>query len=212
MRLRNIRGSQERIEADAHVLKEAEQNRGSWRKFYGDENPLHLEIGMGKGQFLMEMAKRHPDIHFIGIEKYSSVMIRALEKLDESPLPNIHLLRINAELLCDYFDAGEVDRIYLNFSDPWPKERHARRRLTSREYLSRYARILKPGGEIVFKTDNQALFDFSLAEARDTGWAIRMYTRDLHHSPLVKGNVMTEYEEKFVELGHPIYKMILVCP
>ena len=121
MRLRNVKGSREQIAENEYVLKNAENNKGKWKEFFQDDKPIHLEIGMGKGRFLMEMAKLHPDIHYIGIEKYSSVLVRALEKMEEEPLPNIHFLRMDAEYITQYFDKGEVAEIYLNFSDPWPK-------------------------------------------------------------------------------------------
>lgn len=164
---------------------------------------------MGKGRFLMEMAKLHPDIHYIGIEKYSSVLVRALEKMEEEPLPNIHFLRMDAEYITQYFDKGEVAEIYLNFSDPWPKDRHAKRRLTSRQFLARYDEILADDGKVIFKTDNRGLFDFSLEEVKEAGWILDYATFDLHHSEYLNGNVMTEYEEKFVNLGNPICKMVI---
>lgn len=209
MRLRNVKGSREHIAANEYVLKNAEEHKGSWSDFFGDGRPVHIEIGMGKGRFLMEMARENPHIHYIGIEKYSSVLVRALKKMEENPLENLHFLRMDAEYISQYFDKGEVEQIYLNFSDPWPKERHAKRRLTSRQFLARYDEILKENGKIIFKTDNRGLFDFSLEEARESGWTPEICTFDLHHSEYVKGNVMTEYEEKFVEEGKPICKMII---
>lgn len=207
MRLRNVKGSREHIAENEYVLKNAENNKGKWKEVFKDGKPIHLEIGMGKGKFLMEMAKLHPEIHYIGIEKYSSVLIRALEKMEEEPLPNIHFLRMDAEYINQYFDPEEVAQIYLNFSDPWPKERHAKRRLTSRQFLNRYDAILQKDGRVIFKTDNRGLFDFSLEETKAAGWILDFYTFDLHHSTYLEGNVMTEYEEKFVKQGKPICKM-----
>ena len=164
MRLRNVKGSRETIAANEFALKNPEQYKGKWNEVFEQNLPIHIEIGMGKGQFLMKMAELHPDIHYIGIEKYSSVLVRALEKIEENPLPNIHFIRMDAENITQVFEKGEVEQIYLNFSDPWPKDRHAKRRLTSRQFLERYDNILKDNGKIIFKTDNRALFDFSLEE------------------------------------------------
>lgn len=211
MRLRNVSGSRERIEESKFVVHEPESVKGKWsREIFGNDNPLQLEIGMGKGKFIMELAKRNPDINYIGIEKYSSVLIRAIEKQQEEEVPNLKFLRFDAEYLCDIFDREEVDKIYLNFSDPWPKDRHAKRRLTSRQFLARYEQVLKKDGLVEFKTDNRALFDFSLEEYKEAGWEMIAHTFDLHNDEdLVQGNVMTEYEEKFSAAGNPIHKMII---
>ena len=211
MRLRNVKGSRDEIARNEYVIKKPERYRGSWREMMkesGHPGPIHIEIGMGKGRFLMEMASLHPEIVYIGIEKYSSVLVRALEKMEDSPLDNVVFIRMDAEYICQVFDKGEIDRIYLNFSDPWPKDRHAKRRLTSRQFLDRYDQILKEGGRIIFKTDNRALFDFSLEEIELAGWSLDLCTYDLHHSDHLTGNVMTEYEEKFVKKGNPICKLI----
>ena len=209
MRLRNVKGSRETIAANEFALKNPEQYKGKWSEVFEQNLPIHIEIGMGKGQFLMKMAELHPDIHYIGIEKYSSVLVRALEKIEENPLPNIHFIRMDAENITQVFEKGEVEQIYLNFSDPWPKDRHAKRRLTSRQFLERYDNILKDNGKIIFKTDNRALFDFSLDEVKEAGWSVELCTFDLHHSEYLEGNVMTEYEEKFVKKGNPICKMVI---
>lgn len=209
MRLRNVKGSRETIAANEFALKNPEQYKGKWNEVFEQNLPIHIEIGMGKGQFLMKMAELHPDIHYIGIEKYSSVLVRALEKIEENPLPNIHFIRMDAENITQVFEKGEVEQIYLNFSDPWPKDRHAKRRLTSRQFLERYDNILKDNGKIIFKTDNRALFDFSLDEVKEAGWSVELCTFDLHHSEYLEGNVMTEYEEKFVKKGNPICKMVI---
>ena len=209
MRLRNVKGSRETIAANEFALKNPEQYKGKWNEVFEQNLPIHIEMGMGKGQFLMKMAELHPDIHYIGIEKYSSVLVRALEKIEENPLPNIHFIRMDAENITQVFEKGEVEQIYLNFSDPWPKDRHAKRRLTSRQFLERYDNILKDNGKIIFKTDNRALFDFSLEEVKEAGWSVELCTFDLHHSEYLEGNVMTEYEEKFVKKGNPICKMVI---
>lgn len=207
MRLRNIKGSREIVAANEYVVHEPEQYKGRWNSLFGNDHPLHVEIGMGKGKFIMRMAEQNPDINYIGIEKYSSVLLRGLEKRAEIELPNLYFIRFDAEDLNDIFAKDDIARIYLNFSDPWPKDRHAKRRLTSKEFLNRYDQCLKKDGEVIFKTDNRALFDFSLEEAKLAGWELKDVTDDLHHSELLDGNVMTEYEEKFVAMGNPIHKL-----
>lgn len=208
MRLRNIKGARELIAANDYVIHDESTHKGHWRDVFGNENPIYIEIGMGKGKFIMELARQNPDINYIGIEKYSSVLLRALEKQQEEQLPNLLFIRMDAEYITDVFDVQEVGRIYLNFSDPWPKDRHAKRRLTSRQFLARYDRILEAGGNVIFKTDNRPLFDFSLEEIEAADWKLTMHTFDLHHSEYLEGNVMTEYESRFVEQGNPICKLI----
>ena len=175
------------------------------------EQPIHIEVGMGKGQFLFAQAAAHPDINYIGIERYTSVILRAIQKIDdEHPPKNLLFICIDAAELPTVFAPDEVSRIYLNFSDPWPKDRHARRRLTSSEFLARYDQILIPDGTIEFKTDNRGLFDFSLEEIGQSDiWQVTEHTFDLHHTPeMFTGNIMTEYEEKFSSQGNPICKLI----
>ncbi len=208
MRLRNIRGSREIVEANDYVIQEPEKQKGKWKSIFGNDNPLHVEIGMGKGKFIIELATRNPQINYIGIEKYSSVLLRALEKRNETELTNLYLLRFDAEYLNDIFEQEEIDRIYLNFSDPWPKDRHAKRRLTSKEFLAKYDKCLKKNGEVIFKTDNRPLFDFSVEEAGIAGWKLKEVTYDLHHSEYMEGNVMTEYEERFSAQGNPIHRLV----
>lgn len=209
MRLRNVKGSREHIAINEYVIKDAETYKGTWKDLFQDGKPIHIEIGMGKGKFLMEMARQHPEIHYIGIEKYSSVLVRALEKMEEDPLDNVHFIRMDAEYINQVFDKGEVEEIYLNFSDPWPKDRHAKRRLTSRQFLARYKNIIREDQSVIFKTDNRDLFDFSLEEVKEAGWKLDLCTFDLHHSEYLEGNVMTEYEERFSAQGNPIHKMII---
>lgn len=208
MRLRNIKGAREMMVESDYTVNEPQANKGRWRKFFGSGNPIHLEIGTGKGSFIMTMAQKHPEISYIGIEKYSSVLLRALEKQQELMLPNVIFIRTEAENIGDIFEEGEIDRIYLNFSDPWPKDRHAKRRLTSRQFLARYDVILKKDGEVEFKTDNRELFDFSVEEAKEAGWQLGQITYDLHNSEMNEGNVMTEYEIRFSGQGTPINKFI----
>ena len=166
---------------------------------------------MGKGRFLMDMAVLHPEINYVGIEMYDSVLLRAVQKREklETEIKNLFFIRMDARQLPEVFAEGEVDRIYLNFSDPWPKDRHAKRRLTSRQFFARYDEVLAPEGRLEFKTDNQDLFTFSLEEIPEAGWHLDASTRDLHHDPVLnEGNIMTEYEEKFSSLGNPICKLI----
>ena len=209
MRLRNIKGAREEIAVSEYVTQNPQEQKGKWNEYFGNDAPLHVEIGMGKGKFITTLAELNPNINYIGVEKYASVLIRAVEKKKEREnLTNLTFLSVDAAVLPEVFASGEVDRIYLNFSDPWPKERHAKRRLTSREFLARYEQFLKPEGEICFKTDNRGLFDFSVEEAKEAGWDLKEVTYDLHHSPYAEGNVMTEYEEKFSALGNPIHRMV----
>lgn len=185
-----------------------EKHKGKWAGLFGNDNPIHLEIGMGKGKFLIRLAQENPDINYIGIEKYSSVLVRAVEKRKETDISNLWLVRFDAEYINDIFDKNEIERIYLNFSDPWPKDRHAKRRLTSKEFLARYHQFLKPEGEVIFKTDNSELFAFSLEQTEEAGWNLRNFTYDLHHSEYAAGNIMTEYEEKFSSMGNPIFRLV----
>lgn len=209
MRLRNVKGSREAIAENEFVIQEPVKNKGNWKSVFGNDHPIHIEIGMGKGQFLMKLAQQNPNINYIGIEKYSSVLIRALQKRQELELNNLYLMRFDADFINDIFDKDEIDRIYLNFSDPWPKDRHAKRRLTSKQFLERYDKFLAPDGEVIFKTDNIDLFQFSLEQVEEAGWILVNHTFDLHHSEYVEGNIMTEYEEKFVSLGNKINRMVI---
>lgn len=210
MRLRNITGSREVIGESRFVVHQPENYKGKWKQVFGNDRPVRVEIGMGKGRFLMDLARLHPEINFVGIEKYSSVLLRAIQKMELEELPNIRFIRMDAEKITEVFGEEEIERIYLNFSDPWPKDRHAGRRLESRQFLERYDRILKKDGIIEFKTDNRILFDFAVEEAKPAGWSIAALTYDLHaDAGLCEGNIMTEYEEKFSAQGNPICKYII---
>ncbi len=212
MRLKNVPGCRERIADSEYVIPEDElvQTAGKWNERFEKPAPIRIEIGMGKGRFLHELALLNPDINYIGIEKYSAVLLRAVQKMEEDPKPNLRFVRMDAETIADVFAPGEVDRIYLNFSDPWPKDRHAKRRLPSREFLARYDKILVDGGRIEFKTDNRVLFDWAVEQLEDTKWKADLITYDLHADPaLLEGNVMTEYEERFSSMGNPICKYII---
>ena len=208
MRLRHIRGAEETIATSPYVIQEPELHKGSWNQVFGNDNPIQIEVGMGKGRFIMELAQQHPDINYIGIERYSSVLLRGLQKRAQLELNNIYFMCIDAKNMADYFAPGEVNKIYLNFSDPWPKDRHAKRRLTSTRFLERYDNILTPEGRVMFKTDNKDLFDFSLEQVEEAGWILENHTYDLHHSEYNEGNVMTEYEEKFSAKGNPICRLV----
>lgn len=208
MRLRNVPGARETIIENQFSIQQPEQMKGKWAEVFQNDHPIHIEVGMGKGQFIIEMARRNPEVNYIGIEKYSSVLVRAVEKLEDFEQDNLRLIRMDAENIEEVFDKDEVDRIYLNFSDPWPKDRHAKRRLTSTRFLERYDNILTPEGRVMFKTDNKDLFDFSLEQVEEAGWILENHTYDLHHSEYNEGNVMTEYEEKFSAKGNPICRLV----
>ena len=239
MRLKNIPGSRDVIAESPYVIHTPEQYRGHFADYFGNTHPIHIEIGTGKGKFITELALKNPDINYIGIEKYSSVLLRAIQKMEvlagdrpvypkptngkdvaEEEIPewlharpegapeNLLFIRMDAETITDVFGEQEIARIYLNFSDSWPKDRHAKRRLPSRQYFARYNQILIPDGEVCFKTDNEDLFDFSLCEAPEAGWQYRDVTRDLHHSVWSEGNIMTEYEERFSGQGKPICRAV----
>ena len=209
MRLRNVPGSREAIAESNLAINEPQVLKGKWNEEFGNNNPIRIEIGMGKGRFITQLALENPDINYVGIEKYSSVLIRAIEKCQDIEVPNLRFIRMEAEYICDVFNTEEVDRIYLNFSDPWPKDRHAKRRLTSKQFFERYDNILKKDGVVEFKTDNDLLFQFSLEQVPEAGWNLVAQTWDLHNdSEMVKGNVMTEYESKFSQMGNPIHKLV----
>lgn len=212
MRLKNIPGARDAIEACDFCIKDELEHKGKWGElFKNPDAPLRIEIGCGKGRFIHQLAKENPDINYIGIEYYSSVMFKAIKKIDlDNPPENLLFICGNAELITQMFAPGEVDRIYLNFSDPWPKARHAKRRLTSQTFLRRYNEVLKKDGIIEFKTDNRELFDFSVEEVPLAGWVIDEITYDLHNDErLCAGNIMTEYEMRFSEMGNPICKYII---
>ena len=228
MRLRNIPRAEGVLAACEQVIKDETSYKGKWNTVFHNDNPLHIEIGMGKGQFLLQLAAKNPDINYIGIERYSSVLLRAVEKYQSleaenitesedmteatsiTPPTHVRFICMDAHDICEVFAPGEVSRIYLNFSDPWPKARHARRRLTSREYFALYDKILTADGSVEFKTDNRPLFDFSVEELADSDtFTMTDCSYDLHHDEVMNhGNIMTEYEEKFSSQGNPICKLI----
>lgn len=208
MRLRHIQGSEDEIANSPFVVQNPECHRGVFNRLFGNDHPIEIEVGMGKGKFMMELAGQNPDVNYIGIERYPSVLLRALQKREEIVLSNLYFMCIDAKALDEIFAPGEVSRIFLNFSDPWPKDRHAKRRLTSPEFMAVYDKVLKADGVVEFKTDNRGLFDYSLESVPEAGWKLDAHTFDLHHSDMAAGNVMTEYETKFSAMGNPICKLI----
>ena len=198
MRLRNVKGSKEIIESSKYIILNPEENKGKWKEVFGNDKPIHIEIGMGKGDFIIGMAKNNPNINFIGIEMYDSVIVKAVQKLENEELDNLKLIRMDARLIEDVFDK-EIDLIYLNFSDPWPKERHTKRRLTSPRFLARYDSIFKDKKHIIMKTDNIDLFNYSVESLKEYGYNINDISNDLHS---YKDNIITtEYEDKFTSKG-----------
>lgn len=210
MRLRNVKGSREIIQNDNFVIHNPTEYKGRFNSLFGNNNPIFIEIGMGKGQFITSLAENNKNINYIGIEKYSSVLVRAIEKQRELQLPNLKFIRLDATDISDVFDIAEISRIYLNFSDPWPKDRHSKRRLTSRQFFSLYEKILSNDGQIEFKTDNVALFDFSLSEIAYTNFETISVSHDLHNDGSFPDNIMTEYEERFSKQGNPIKRAVFI--
>lgn len=207
MRLRYKPWAKDYMQAQEHVfITNPEQLKGSWKTEFGNDNPLFIEVGSGKGQFVLGMAQQFPDANFIAIELFESVAVSIVQKLVETPMSNVRVLTVDAKQLVDYFEAGEVDRVYLNFSDPWPKTRHAKRRLTYKTFLATYEAILPRGGEIHFKTDNRGLFEYSLESMSQYGMYFTDISLDLHANEPID-NVRTEYEERFSAMGQPIYRM-----
>ncbi len=211
MRLRHIPAADEYIEKSEYIIHNVEECRGHWCEGIFRKNaPLHIEIGMGKGKFITTLAGENPSINYLGLERYPTVLYKALMRYEENLPDNLRFLCEDARELTDMFAPNEVDKIYLNFSDPWPKDRHAKRRLTSPGFLEMYHNIIKDDGVLEFKTDNTGLFDYSLETINDSAlWKLVDYTYDLHNNPdLNAGNIMTEYEEKFSAQGNPIHKLI----
>ena len=206
MRRRNVKNVEVRIEAaKKNVIQSGKDYKGKWNELFGNDNPIYLEIGMGKGDFIIEHAKTNPNINYIGLEKFASVLIQASDKLNDEHLPNLYLLLVDAEELDEIFDVNEISQIYLNFSDPWPKARHAKRRLTSSKFLKNYQTILKDEGTIEFKTDNRELFEYSIVSMNNYGMNFLDLTFDLHHRDPELYIIKTEYEKKFMAKGNPIY-------
>ena len=196
MRRRNVKNVEVRIEAaKKNVIQSGKDYKGKWNELFGNDNPIYLEIGMGKGDFIIEHARTNPNINYIGLEKFASVLIQASDKLNDEHLPNLYLLLVDAEELDEIFDVNEISQIYLNFSDPWPKARHAKRRLTSSKFLKNYQTILKDEGTIEFKTDNRELFEYSIVSMNNYGMNFLDLTFDLHHRDPEMYIIKTEYEK-----------------
>ncbi len=207
MRVRNRKGATELLEAHPqYVILNPADAKGRWQEIFGNDHPIHIEVGSGKGAFVSGMAKANPDINYIGIDIQKSVLSYALDKVLATDVPNIKLLWVDGSDLTDYFEEGEIDRLYLNFSDPWPKKRHEKRRLTYQSFLSTYQQILPENGEIHFKTDNRGLFEYSLVSFSQYGMKLKGVWLDLHASDF-EDNVLTEYEQKFANKGQVIYRV-----
>ena len=207
MRLKNIKGAKQYIEKSPYIIKKPEKYKGKYKELFKNNNEINLEIGMGKGDFIIEMAKKNPNINFIGLEMFDSVILRAVQKLENESIPNLKLIRFDATNIEEIFE-NEIETIYLNFSDPWPKNRHEHRRLTSRRFLERYDKIFKDKKHIIQKTDNRKLFEFSLLSYIDYNYKIKNISLNLHEDEI--DNVQTEYEKKFSKLGMPIYMVEII--
>jgi tRNA (guanine-N7-)-methyltransferase len=203
MRQRNVKNKKEIINNSKYIILNPNDYCGKWKSLFNNSNPIYIEIGMGKGDFILGNALTYPDINFIGIEKYDSIIALAIKKIDKYELENLKLIRMDALNICDVFNK-EIDKLYLNFSDPWPKERHAKRRLTSNVFLEKYDNIFKKDKIIEMKTDNQGLFEYSLISFTNNGYKIEDISLDLHNSN-VENNIMTEYEKKFSSKNNRIY-------
>lgn len=208
MRLRNVKNKQEIMNNSPYLIINPKNYIGKWINVFENSNPIHLEIGTGKGNFIIQMALNHPEINFIGIEKYDSVIARCLEKIPDN-LPNLKIIRMNALEVDEIFNS-EISVIYLNFSDPWPKKRWYKRRLTSSIFLEKYDSLFKDTKCIIQKTDNQSLFEYSICSLSQYGYTIVEISLDLHHSEIDE-NYMTEYEEKYAKKGNPIYYLVAKC-
>lgn len=198
MRLKNIKGASEKILKGKYFINNPSEYKGKWNKLFNNNNPIYIEIGMGKGKFIIKNAIENPNINYIGIEMYDSVILRAVEKTNDLELNNLYLIRMDARLINDIFNK-EIDLIYLNFSDPWPKERHAKRRLTSPIFLERYDSIFKNSKHIIMKTDNKDLFNYSVESLKEYGYNINDISYDLHKDK--NSIITTEYEDKFTNMG-----------
>ncbi len=207
MRVRKIKGAyEELVTYDNVFVEKPEAHRGNWKEVFGNENPIHAEFGGGKGRFIIEMAKKYPDVNFIMVDVITEVILKAAQRAAKEALPNLRMIMIDLNEVNDYFEENELTRIYLNFSDPWPKKRHYKRRLTYRDFMKKYQNVLKEDGWINFKTDNQSLFEFSLNEFCELDMIMKNITLDLHDKE-DPDNVMTEYEEKFSKKGFHIYRV-----
>lgn len=207
MRVRNRADSRERLENNNQVFLKPKEHKGNWRNIFNNENLIHLEIGSGKGKFIYNMAKKYPNINFLALEAQPTVLSFLLDKLEENPLTNLILISGDAEELTDYFAPEEINRIYLNFSDPWPKTRHEKRRLTFSKFLDRYVAVLSDNKNIIMKTDNQGLFEYSIMSMVKHGFYFEKLSLDLTNSIYEEDNIHTEYEDKFIKKGNRIYML-----
>lgn len=205
MRLRNVPGAREMLQSRSNFILEPENLKGKWAEYFNNTHPIHIEIGSGKGKFITTLAMQNEDINYIAMEKFATVLLKLIKKIPEEGLPNLAILNVDAEMLTQFFEQGEISKIYLNFSDPWPRKRHAKRRLTHFHFLENFKALLKTDGTIALKTDNQDLFDFSIEQFELAGYLLEDITYDLHQSTLSERNVTTEYEERFISQGMPIY-------
>ncbi len=210
MRLRNVPNAYEKLLECANFISEPQAYKGRWNEYFRNDNPIHMEIGPGKGQFIMHLATENPGINYIAMEKSPVVLLKLIRKIPAEGIGNLAVISFDAEKLDEIFDSGEISKLYLNFPDPWPKKRHAKRRLTSPKFLAMYKRILKPGSVIEFKTDNRDFFNYSLEEFRASGYDLVKATFDLYNSDFLEGNIPTEYEIKFHSMGIPINKLFAV--
>lgn len=211
MRLRNIPGAESALREYPTFVDNPVSFKGRWRERFGNDNPIHVEIGCGKGRFINTLAERHPDVNFIAVELKAEVVLRAVQRTEYREIPNLAFVQFNAAVLTDLFGDHEISRLFLNFSDPWPKSRHAKRRLTYASFLNTYRQVLKSDGEIHMKTDNEKLFEFSLNQFASERFQMHHITFDLHQSKLAADNVMTEYEERFSSRGQRIYRVEAHC-
>ena len=207
MRMRKKKNCAARFERCGDIrITDPEAHKGKWSEVFGNDHPIHVEIGCGKGSFVVGMAKMYPDVNFIAIEKVEDVIVMVMEKAIENEVGNVLFMDLDAERIEDFFEKGEIERIYLNFSDPWKKSKQAKRRLTHKNFLDRYKKVLNSGSYIWFKTDNRKLFEFSLNSFCAEGFKLQNITLELHDSGF-EGNVITEYEQRFIDLGQPIYRL-----
>ncbi len=206
MRMRNKPWAMDLLSSSEDIVDVESKYAGKIDEFFGTEQPIHIEVGTGMGTFITELARRNPEVNYVGIELDKNVMIRVLEKVRDLKLENVRLLLLDAGKINEYFNEDEVDRVYLNFSDPWPKSRHEKRRLTFRSFLENYKSILKQGGELHFKTDNRGLFEYSLISLNQFGMDFHEVILNLHEDE-PEDNIRTEYEDKFSAKGNLIYKI-----
>ena len=205
MRLRRVKNVEEKIKKYSHIIIENPMaNKGKWHELFGNDNPIELEIGMGKGKFIKSHALNNPNINYIGCELSDSIIYKAAKQVSELNIPNLKMINVDAFKLTEVFEKGEILKIYLNFSDPWPKSRHEKRRLTSSGFLNVYKEIIKENGELEFKTDNRKLFEYSLISFHKEGLEFVELSLDLHNSG-IEGIITTEYEDRFLQIGNPIY-------